>query len=218
VQRRRTDEGSRKQKNSEGAAAKSAAECVTIAVLLAVPAQAGEDDGSCRPEPQSCGGTDMKVDVSMIEAMTAASILKPGPYEKVGETMDELWQWVRDKGIEVTGPAFGVYYDNPETTPPESTRFEAGVPVPEGTEGDDEAGVVVKTWGPRLAAKALFTGPYDRVGPAYGALGAWIQQNGYRMAGPAIEVYLNDPSQVPPESLQTQLCFIVEKVEPSQEQ
>ncbi|UCG42303.1 MAG: GyrI-like domain-containing protein [candidate division WOR-3 bacterium] len=202
---------------------KARAVCVAAALLLfAVTAQAGEDRSSCTPEPQSGGGwqvgTGMEVDVSMIEAMTAASILKVGPYDKVGETMDELLQWVQDKGVEVTGPAFGVYYDNPETTPPESTRFEFGVPVPEGTGGDDEAGVQVKTWGSRLAAKALFTGPYDQVGPTYGALGQWIQQNGYRMAGPTIEVYLNDPNQVPPESLQTRVCFIVEKSEPSAEQ
>ena len=200
---------------------KPIAVCGAIA-LLALAAQAGEECRECRPKPQPCGGcpggTQMEAEVSMIEVVTAACIIKTGPYEKVGETTEALWKWVQEKGIEVTGASFGVYYDNPETTPPESTRFEAGIPVPEGTEGDADAGVVVKTWGGMLAAKTLYTGPYDKVGPTYGVLGEWVFQNGYRIAGPAIEIYLNDPHEVPPESLQTQVCFVVEQAEPSKEQ
>jgi AraC family transcriptional regulator len=158
----------------------------------------------------------MEVEVSMIEQVTAATIMKTGPYEQVGETIAALLKWVQEKGVEVSGPPFGVYHDNPETVPPESTRFEAGIPVPEGTEDDEEAGVAVKTWGGMLAAKTLYTGPYDQVGPTYGSLGEWVFANGYRIAGPAVEFYLNDPNQVPPEFLQTQVCFVVEKVEPSQ--
>lgn len=196
-----------------------------VALLgFALAAQAQQGCGGCQPmtEEQPCGGcrggSQMEVKVSVIEPMTAATMMKTGPYEKVGETMDALFRWVRGKGVEVTGPAFGVYHDNPETVPPESTRFEAGIPVPEGTEGDEAAGVVVKTWGGRLAARTVYTGPYDRVGPTYGLLGEWVFANGYCIAGPAVEFYLNDPAKVPAESLQTEVCFMVEEARVRSEQ
>ena len=43
------------------------------------------------------------------------------------------------------------------------------------------------------AACARHEGPYDEVGPCYGALTAWIQAHGHEEAGPPREVYLVGP-------------------------
>ena len=43
------------------------------------------------------------------------------------------------------------------------------------------------------AACARHEGPYDEVGPCYGALAAWIQVHGHEEAGPPREVYLVGP-------------------------
>ena len=45
------------------------------------------------------------------------------------------------------------------------------------------------------------------VSPAYEALSAWIEENGYEPTGVAYEFYLNDPGEVPPEELMTQISF-----------
>ncbi len=47
--------------------------------------------------------------------------------------------------------------------------------------------------------------------PAYGDLDAWIKENGYQYAGPAREVWLNDPSQVAEADLLTEISFPVSK-------
>jgi effector-binding domain-containing protein len=57
------------------------------------------------------------------------------------------------------------------------------------------------------AAVCLYTGPYNQMEPAYGALMQWMADQGYESAGTGMEVYLNDPQQVPPEALQTQIVF-----------
>jgi effector-binding domain-containing protein len=57
----------------------------------------------------------------------------------------------------------------------------------------------------------MHQGPYDQVKEAYGLLEAWVKDNGYRYAGPAREIYLNDPSQVPEAELLTEVQFPVEK-------
>ncbi len=42
------------------------------------------------------------------------------------------------------------------------------------------------------AAVATHRGPYDQIGPVYGALFEWASANGHRPAGPPREVYLNE--------------------------
>jgi effector-binding domain-containing protein len=56
-------------------------------------------------------------------------------------------------------------------------------------------------------ASCLYTGPYDKVAPAYEALTQWIEEMGYTATGVAYEIYLNEPSDTPPEKLKTQIAF-----------
>lgn len=56
-------------------------------------------------------------------------------------------------------------------------------------------------------------GPYDGLPGAYEALAAWMAQHPeYRICGPAIDRYLNDPDITPPEQLETGVLFPVERV------
>ncbi len=50
-------------------------------------------------------------------------------------------------------------------------------------------------------AFATHEGPYLGVPEAYAALFAWLEENGRKAAGPAREVYLNDPQDVPESEL-----------------
>jgi DNA gyrase inhibitor GyrI len=52
-------------------------------------------------------------------------------------------------------------------------------------------------------------GPYDQVAPTYEKLYKWIAENKYEPAGPMIEWYLSDPSQVKPESLQAKIGAVI---------
>jgi effector-binding domain-containing protein len=50
-------------------------------------------------------------------------------------------------------------------------------------------------------ASVTHVGPYPEVPKAYEALFAWVEKNGRAPAGPAREVYLNDPKDVPESEL-----------------
>ncbi len=181
---------------------------VLVSVLvLAVPF------GLAQEEPPAGAETpvlpDIEVEVSTLDSMTVASIARTGPYDGVGVVIGELLAWTGKNEVQIVGAPFGVYYDNPEEVPPESTKYEVAVPVSEGTESDPDAGVEVKPWGGMTVAKTLHVGPYDAVGLVYGALMAWVQESDYSIAGPAIEVYFNSPEQVPSESLRTEVGFVV---------
>jgi effector-binding domain-containing protein len=56
-------------------------------------------------------------------------------------------------------------------------------------------------------ARCLYTGPYKEIEPAYNALTEFVKQNGYEATGVAYEFYLNDPGEVEPEELLTQIVF-----------
>lgn len=56
-------------------------------------------------------------------------------------------------------------------------------------------------------ARCIYTGPYNKIEPAYNALTAWVKENGCEATGVAYEFYLNDPGEVSPDDLMTQIVF-----------
>lgn len=56
-------------------------------------------------------------------------------------------------------------------------------------------------------ASITHVGPYEELGLAYHALYAWAQERGHEPRGLIREVYLNDPAEVPPEALQTEVLM-----------
>ena len=69
--------------------------------------------------------------------------------------------------------------------------------------GEFQAG---KIEGGRMAT-CVHVGAYGQLSEAYGALMQWMAENRSEGAGVAYEFYLNDPSMVSPEELQTQIVF-----------
>ena len=82
---------------------------------------------------------------------------------------------------------------------------EIGFPVSEALpgQGDIQAGEFPSG----KMATCLYIGPYADMGPAYDALNAWMQANGYVPTGVAYEMYLNDPRQIPSEEPRTLIVF-----------
>jgi DNA-binding transcriptional MerR regulator/predicted transcriptional regulator YdeE len=56
-------------------------------------------------------------------------------------------------------------------------------------------------------AVVTHVGPYEQLGLAYHALYAWAQEHGHEPRGLIREIYVNDPANVPPAALQTELLL-----------
>lgn len=54
-------------------------------------------------------------------------------------------------------------------------------------------------------ARVIYKGPYESSGPSYEKLFGWIEENGKRLTGPIREAYLNDPREVIPEEILTEI-------------
>ena len=110
------------------------------------------------------------------------------------------------RGLTQAGPIQMAYYDSDFHH--ERSDVEAQMVV-----AQEGPGVTVK---PRCTCAAVqHRGPYDKLHLAYEALCAWLAEHTeYRPCGPAMDRYLNDPHQTPPEALETGVLFPVERVEP----
>ena len=156
---------------------------------------------------------EMAIDVTVkkTEPITVAFVSKKGPYRLISETFGTLYRWIGEKGYIPTGVPVGIYFNAPGQVPDEELLWELRGPIA----GDaapsvpDEHGLGVKKLEAAEVASTLYKGPYDGVGPTYGALAGWIAENGYEIVGPPEEVYLNDPGKTAPEELLTEIRFPV---------
>jgi DNA-binding transcriptional MerR regulator len=58
-------------------------------------------------------------------------------------------------------------------------------------------------------ARLLHVGPFESLGLAYHALHAFAQERGHERRGPMREIYRNDPAEVPPEAIETEVWMPV---------
>lgn len=148
------------------------------------------------------------VTIRDVPAKRLAALSHTGPYTEIGRAFQSLFATIAARGyFDRIGKGVGVYFDDPMQTPPDALRSVAGVELndgvapPEGVEAYDiPAG---------RAAVMTFTGPYSGLPAAWDALyGSWLAQSG-EVPGdaPSYEVYLNDPTDTPPEALITELVL-----------
>ena len=127
--------------------------------------------------------------------------------EDIGAGYGALFAYLGELGEYPSGPPFALYYGH--DFDPEDFEMELCVPVNRLLEGQGD--IVAREVSGGLAAVTIHKGPYGEIEPVYGELDAWIKENGYQNAGPAREVYLNDPSQVSEADLLTEVSFPIAK-------
>ena len=150
-------------------------------------------DAMMREEPPMT----YEVHLQQVQPQLAASIRGRAAWADlgafVGGSLQELYQSAGSQGIRFAGPPYAIYHHADSTEA--EVDVEVGVPVADPV---DPCGRVVNTEiAGGLVATTMHCGAYENVGPAYRALGEWVQEHGHEMAGPPREIYLTDPNAVP---------------------
>jgi DNA gyrase inhibitor GyrI len=149
-----------------------------------------------------------EVKLETLAPVTFLTLPVKGSYAQHSAAISKLMGYVMPKGI-MLGAPLALYYDDPEKVPADSLRWAICVPV--APETKVEAPFVLLNMSETQAAVVGCTGPYEGTTPCYGVLTAWLQKNGYALAGPVQEHWLSDPS-TPPEKRQSRIVFPVKKV------
>lgn len=152
------------------------------------------------------GVTTMNVTVEKMPALRLATVPHTGPYNRISEAFQRLGAVASRADLLRDGAMMlAMYYDDPETTPTEQLRADAGVTVPDDLPLPAE--VVEKRLPAGRYARTTHLGPYTTLGDTWARLlGEWLPGSGHRVGdSPSYEVYRNTPADTRPEELRTDL-------------
>lgn len=137
-------------------------------------------------------------------AQTVFGIRRTVPVAQFHDLFQELRRELAQRGLKEAGPIQMLYHSAEFDYENADVEVQAVVePGPDTTQKPAYA----------ACAAVLHKGPYEGLPGAYEALAAWMAQHPeYRICGPAIDRYLNDPDITPPEQLETGVLFPVERV------
>ena len=140
----------------------------------------------------------MNAEVREMPEYKVAYIRKLGPYgpETCGQGFEELMSWAGPKGHLSACQVFGVYWDNPEVTPPEKCRFDACISIPDGAATDGPVGLQAIAGGPY--AVCHFEIQVNDFTQAWEEAFAWLIDSGSEAAEkPCYELYHNNGAEHP---------------------
>ncbi|MEW5938577.1 MAG: MerR family transcriptional regulator [Chloroflexota bacterium] len=149
--------------------------------------------------------------VKHIEAIKVASVrgVVPTPPEQ-GSLWGELEGALASQRVKAGDPCFSLYHD--EEYKERDWDIEVCAPIT-GTVRETERLKARELPEAPTMACVVHHGPFVTIGEAYDALLKWVSENGYRVTGPAREVYLKSPkggSQTDPDTV-TEIQFPVAK-------
>ena len=153
------------------------------------------------------GEITMNVETRTLETRKIVCMSHTGPYYMIGATFGALAGWLQENSIPM-GQTAALYYDDPDVTPVDQLRSDAGAFVPNDFVTEDPR-VQVKDIAGGLHAVATHIGHYDGLNRAWAELvGQWLPSSGYTFPDtPCFEVYLDDCSVTPPAEVRTELCI-----------
>ncbi|MEW6183195.1 MAG: GyrI-like domain-containing protein [Bacillota bacterium] len=140
----------------------------------------------------------------------AAYIMRKGKYEDLPDAFKKLDAWIGEEGMSSVGAPVLVYHSNPAGMPPLLREWELQIPVAGETTGaPDENGPGVKDLPRREVVFSIYRGGYASIESLMPALFQVVYDKGYRLTGPAEEVYPPDFCDMPVEELETEVRFPV---------
>ncbi|OPY38203.1 MAG: Bacterial transcription activator, effector binding domain [Methanoregula sp. PtaU1.Bin051] len=140
-------------------------------------------------------------------------IRKSGTYRLIPELLMKVYEYAVSKKIAIAGPPVFLCHE----TSPESVReanekgtavVEVAWPVAGTAKGNREIRAYDLPGGKMV--RTVHYGPYETCEPTYLKLFSWIAEKGLIINGPVREIYPNDPREVKPEEIITEILVPVQ--------
>lgn len=155
----------------------------------------------------------MKVEIRNINKTRLAVIEHRGDPKLVTESVNKLISWAKAQSVNLKpnpGEAFGLGYDDPNTTPASEWRFDLGIKVPENLKL--EGNIVEKYLPSGRYAIAMHKGSHDSIDETiYYLYREWLPNAGEELSDfPCVFCYYNVEHEVAETELLTE-CWILLK-------
>lgn len=132
-----------------------------------------------------------------------------GSFELIPQKISIFMKEFFKQSLTSSGPLLGVYYNSPEEVKEEDLKWGIGFPVSKDSKVQEP--LKMGEFKYKKIAEYLYVGPYEKSEGAYNKIFKHINDKGYKVIGPFFESYLNDPSQVKPEELKTNIFVPVKE-------
>lgn len=119
-------------------------------------------------------------------------------YKLMQKLMDKMGQ----TGAESVGPLLAIYHS--EEFDLEDTDLEIAFQVGQG-------GPHTRVLPACTCAVGVHRGEYGRLQETYMQIAEWMEKEGFTISSAPYEKYMNNPHEVPPEELITEVCFPIKK-------
>ncbi|MFA5015055.1 MAG: GyrI-like domain-containing protein [Actinomycetota bacterium] len=148
-----------------------------------------------------------EIEIINLKPQLVIGIRKKGYYKDIAELLPKLYEYASKKGAEFSGmPSFICRESAEEAEEANKTGnadIEVVAPIKNRIEENDEMHCYTLPGG--KMAKAIHKGPYEACEATYNELFEWIKKNNKKIIGPIRESYLNDPREVGPEEILTEI-------------
>lgn len=123
--------------------------------------------------------------------------------QEIGKAYGAIAAYLEELGEAPADAPFTAYYN----LDMDDLDVEMGFPVSKPLAGKDEITANVIPAGKQ--ASYMYKGSYEKMGPAYEALTAWVANQGLKPTGISYEYYYNAPCEVPEDELLTKIVFLL---------
>lgn len=166
-----------------------------------------------REDQGGVGNSSWDVEIRNVPEMALLSIDHHGSFMQIGEAFDRLFGWLAVRGL--VGPdarLIGVYHTDPDAYDEQDLFSKAGALIANSDAVEVERPVMRTTVASGRYACLRYKGPYADMKAAYLWLfGKWLPQSGEEVRdGPVFEEYLNNPREVAPTELLTEIYMPLE--------
>ncbi|NMB78228.1 MAG: transcriptional regulator [Methanomicrobiales archaeon] len=137
---------------------------------------------------------------------------KTGTYALIPELLMNILNYMMEKNLPIAGPPiFNCHEQSPEAVKTACANGTARVEICWPVAGPATGSGDIRRYtlpGGRMV-HTVHKGPYETCEPTYLAAFAWMQERGLSVTGPIREMYPNDPLEVPPEEIVTEIFIPV---------
>ncbi len=151
----------------------------------------------------------MEIGFKNINERQVACIIATGPYNQLPELFDELMDYVMENDVHIIDHPYCTFFNNTMEVPPEELHYEIGVPFI--GDAPEDSMINIKKISSHRVVFTTYKGAYGHTEQVYLILMEYAVENGYLIAGPVTEVYLNNPMEVSEKELLTEVRFPVIK-------
>jgi AraC family transcriptional regulator len=170
--------------------------CIILFSVMAVPGE--------QPEATEPG-------ISLQENLTFwyAAMDFSGSFENMNKSVQTFIDEFFKQGLVPAGPMIGGFFNDPGQVKPEELKWNIGFMV--NKDAVVQAPLQKEEFKAKTAAVYTHIGPYENLGQAYTKIFKYAEDNGYKIIWPVYDKYLDNPMQVKPEELRTEVIVPLEK-------